>query len=68
MNKPIFKCFIYILISALTAISTDIVTYHSFSEISDMKWFCLSVNVVLQALIAFKAFLDQTISTDSKDN
>jgi len=67
MNTPLIKCFIYIIISALTAISTDIVSYHSFSEISQMKWFCLSVNVLLQSLIALKAFLDQTISNDKQN-
>jgi hypothetical protein len=66
MNKPLIKCIIYIIISALTAISTDIVSYHSFSEISSMKWFCLGVNVLLQSLIALKAFLDQSISDTTK--
>ena len=74
MATPIFKCLLYIFISALTALMTDITKYSSFEEITAIKWFCLAINIILQALIAVRAFIDQAISkeqiisNDSKSN
>jgi hypothetical protein len=65
MTGPLFKCTIYILISALTALSTELSKYDNLSEITDVKWGVLLSGVILQCLIAVRAFIDQSISKES---
>ena len=65
MNSPIFKCSIYVLISAITAMATEIGKYHEFSEITNLKWSLIGINILLQSLIAVKAFTDQSLSEKS---
>lgn len=67
MNTPLFKCTIYVLIAALTAASTEIANYHSFEEITSMKWYLIGSSVFLQSLVAVKAFLDQSMSAKKQD-
>ena len=65
------KCLIYIAIASITAITTDISNYQSFDDITPIKLTHLILNVLLQGLIALRAFLDQSISKDietTKDN
>lgn len=62
MIRPVFKCLLYILIAALTALLADLTTFHSFEEISTIKWCSVIINIILQSLIAVRAFLDQAIS------
>ena len=65
MTGPLFKCVIYVLISALTALSTELSKYDSLSEITDAKWYVIITGIVLQCLIAVRAFIDQSISNQS---
>lgn len=58
------KCLIYITIASITALTTDISGYQTFEEITPMKIAQMLLNISLQALIALRAFLDQSISKD----
>lgn len=53
---------LYFAIAALPAVITDLSKYKSFSEISGIAATILISNVVLQGLIAVRAYIDQTIS------
>jgi hypothetical protein len=66
MDTSLFKCSIYVLIAALTSVSTELANFHSFDEISPMKWWVIGFSVCVQSLVALRAFLDQSISI-SKD-
>ena len=68
MNKPIFKCMLYALIAALTAFSTEIANFTSFSEISTTKWSQVIANILLQSFVAIRAFVDQSISNTSQSS
>lgn len=65
MSSSIFKCSIYVLISAITAMATEIGKYHNFEEITSLKWSLIGINILLQSLIAVKAFTDQSLSNNS---
>ena len=65
MNTSLFKCSIYVLIAAITAASTEIANYHNFDEITSMRWYLICSSVVLQSLVAIKAFMDQSMSVES---
>lgn len=68
MTKPGFKCAIYIIIAALTALATDIAHYQTVEEITALKLFSMITNIILQALIAVRAFMDQSISKEQISN
>jgi len=53
---------LYFAIAALPAVITDLSKYKSFSEISGIATIIIISNVVLQGLIAVRAYIDQTIS------
>ena len=65
MSSPIFKCVIYVLIAALTSLSAELSNIHNFSEVSSIKIVAIVTGIVLQSLIAMRAFLDQSISKES---
>ena len=60
------KCIIYIVIASITVITTEISGHQTFDEITPMKLTQITLNVVLQSLIALRAFLDQSITADIK--
>lgn len=62
MVSPTFKCLIYILIAALTALSAELTNIKEFSEITFLKGVVIATEVILQGLVALRAFLDQSIS------
>ena len=65
MMSPTFKCVIYILIAAFTALSTKLMDVQSFSDITPIKGTVIVLDILLQSLIAMRAFLDQSISNKS---
>lgn len=67
MTSSKVKCSIYILIAGLTALSTDMASYQSFNDIFTVKGGCMVINVILQMLIALRAYLDQSITTEKKE-
>lgn len=70
MASPIFKCGIYILIAALTSLSAELSNIQHLTDVTPGKIAAIIIGVVLQALIAVRAFLDQSISNNitSSDN
>lgn len=57
-----FKCVIYILIAALTSLSADLADISNVNAVSSLKVTTILIGIVLQSLIALRAFLDQSIS------
>jgi len=53
---------LYFSIAALAALVTDISKYKHFSEIEPVSLLILISNLILQGLIAVRAFLDQSVS------
>lgn len=60
-NCVTIKAILYILIASLTGLVSDISDFKSFNEISQIKLLLIIVNIVLQACIAWRAFLDQSV-------
>jgi hypothetical protein len=68
MSKSTFKCLLYIAVATLTSLSTEMNNITNFNEISTIKWVVILFHAGVQGLIAWKAFLDQTITTDKETN
>lgn len=62
MTSPTFKCLIYVFVAALTALGTELNNITN-GEITKDKWIQIVVHTILQSVIAWKAFLDQSISS-----
>ena len=62
MDTSKLKCFIYVLVAALTCLSTELGTIKDFTELSTLKMTNISIAMVIQSVIALKAFLDQSLS------
>lgn len=67
MVSPTFKCIIYVLIAALTALTAELSSVSSLSDISSTKIITIIAEIVLQSLIALRAFLDQSISKNKEN-
>lgn len=67
MSSPVFKCVIYILIASLTSLSAELSNIQNFSDITPGRVVIITIGVLLQALIAVRAFMDQSISTSSNN-
>ena len=65
MSSPIFKCVIYILIAALTSLSAELFNIQNFSDVAPGKLIAITISVILQSLVAVRAFMDQSISNNS---
>lgn len=65
MSSPVFKCVIYILIASLTSLLAELSNIQNFSDITPGKVVVIVIGVLLQALIAVRAFMDQSISNIS---
>jgi len=57
-----FKASLYCLIAAIPVIIAEFSKYKTFSDISDITLFIIIANVLLQGLIAVRAFIDQSIT------
>lgn len=62
LKKCEIRAFLYISIASLTAVMGDLGGYQSFSQISPIQYAILVLNFILQGFIAWRAFLDQSIS------
>lgn len=60
-NCVIVKALLYIGIAALTTLMSDLVDFKSFSEINPVKAALIGINFLLQGMIAWRAFLDQSV-------
>ena len=66
MNTPKLKCFIYVLVAALTCLSAELGTLKDFSELSTLKITNITIAMIIQSVVALKAFMDQSLS--NKEN
>ena len=55
------KAILYIGIASFTTLITDLGDYKSFAEINPVKAAIIGINFILQGLIAWRAFLDQSV-------
>lgn len=62
MNTSKLKCFIYVLVAALTCLSTELGTIKDFTELSTLKIANIIIAMIIQAVVALKAFMDQSLS------
>lgn len=62
-----FRAFLYFSIAALPALITDISKYKTLSDISPVALIIIVANVLLQGVIAVRAYLDQSITRIQKD-
>ena len=60
-NCVTVKAILYIGIASLTTLMSDLGDFKSFAEINPVKATLFGVNFVLQGLIAWRAFLDQSV-------
>lgn len=67
LKKCEIRAFLYISIASLTAVMGDLGGYQSFSQISPIQYTILFLNFILQGFIAWRAFIDQTISDVKRD-
>jgi len=60
-NCVTVKALLYIGIASLTTLMSDMGDFKSFSEINPVKATLIGVNFLLQGMIAWRAFLDQSV-------
>ena len=60
-NCVTVKAILYIGIASLTTLMSDMSDFKSFSEINPVKATLIGVNFLLQGMIAWRAFLDQSV-------
>lgn len=60
-NCVTVKAMLYIGIASLTTLIADLGDFKSFADINQVKAAIIGINFVLQGLIAWRAFLDQSI-------
>lgn len=66
-NNALVRGVLYFLIAAIPAFITDISSYKSFSEIGSIAAVVIFANFILQGLIAVRAFMDQSISRNTRE-
>lgn len=67
LSKSNTRAFLYIAIASFTALLADLSGFKTFGEISSVGLLVIVINFLLQGLIAWRAFLDQTISNVKKE-
>ena len=60
-NCVTIKAILYIGIASLTTLMSDLGDFKSFEEINPVKATLFGINFILQGLIAWRAFLDQSV-------
>jgi hypothetical protein len=58
MAGPITRLGIYILIASLTSLMKDLSQFQSFDQISAVTFVLILINVILQGLVAWRAYID----------
>jgi hypothetical protein len=61
------KAMLYVSIASFTALIADLGTKKSFNEFSDIDMAIICINFVLQGLIAWRAYLDQSVSRSRQE-
>ena len=62
IKKAVLRGFLYISIASLTALMSDLSGFKNFSEISQVGIAIIVINFILQGFIAWRAYIDQTLS------
>lgn len=62
IKKAVLRGFLYIGIASLTALMSDLSGFKNFSEITQVGLAIIVINFILQGFIAWRAFIDQTMS------
>ena len=62
IKKAALRGVLYISIASLTALISDLSGFKNFSEISQVGLAIIIINFILQGFIAWRAFIDQTMS------
>jgi len=62
IKKAVLRGVLYISIASLTALISDLSGFKNFSEISQVGLTIIIINFILQGFIAWRAFIDQTMS------
>lgn len=57
---------LYVSIAFLMSLYNELSNFKSMAEISDLKMFMILVFATLQSLIAWRAFIDQSLSQDQQ--
>jgi len=61
------KAMLYVSIASFAALIADLGTKRSFSEFTDIDMAIICINFVLQGLIAWRAYLDQSVSRSRQE-
>ena len=61
------KAMLYVSIASFAALIADLGTKRSFSEFTDIDMTIICINFVLQGLIAWRAYLDQSVSRSRQE-
>lgn len=64
LNCVGLKAFLYVSIASLTTLIADLSAHKSFSEFTDVGIAIIAINFALQGLIAWRAYLDQSVGRD----
>jgi hypothetical protein len=62
MAGPMTRLSIYVSIACFTALMKDFSTYENFSDISQVTWLLIFLNMCLQGLVAWRAYIDGSYS------
>lgn len=68
LSKTNTRAMLYILIASFTALMSDLAGFKTLGEISTVGSIIILLNFILQGLIAWRAFLDQSISNSKKED
>lgn len=66
-NNALVRGILYFFIAAIPAFITDLSAFKSFSEIGSVAAVIIFANFLLQGLIAVRAFMDQSISRNTRE-
>jgi len=61
------RAILYVSIASFTALIADLGTKRSFGEFTDIDMAIICINFILQGLIAWRAYLDQSVSRNKQD-
>jgi uncharacterized membrane protein len=72
IKKAVLRGALYIGIASFTALMSDLSGFKNFNEITQVGSVVILINFILQGFIAWRAFIDQTMSeikhNDDRDN
>ena len=66
MTTSTFKCILYIAVATLTSLYTEISNIPDFNSLNSTKCILILLHTSVQGLIAWKAFIDQSITSENK--